>query len=78
MAKEFARSGANLALVARNEADLASARAQIGEESDARVTCYSCDVSNAEDISPAILIMTTLHKVLDKSQARLYNTVGHS
>jgi hypothetical protein len=26
----------------------------------------------------AILIMTTPHKVLDKSQARLYNTVGHS
>lgn len=51
MAREFARSGANLALVARNETDLASARAQIGEESDARVTCYSCDVSNAEDIS---------------------------
>jgi DNA replication protein DnaC len=28
--------------------------------------------------APAILIMTTLHKVLDKNQARLYNTVGHS
>jgi len=27
---------------------------------------------------PAILIMTTLHKVLDKSQARLYNTVGNT
>jgi hypothetical protein len=26
----------------------------------------------------AILIMTTLHKVLHKSQARLYNTVGNT
>jgi len=26
----------------------------------------------------AILIMTTLHKVLDKSQARLYNTMGNT
>jgi hypothetical protein len=26
----------------------------------------------------AILIMTTLHKVLDKSRARLYNTVGNT
>ncbi len=26
----------------------------------------------------AILIMTTLHKVLDKNQAYLYNTVGHT
>ena len=26
----------------------------------------------------AILIMTPAHKVLDKSQAHLYNTVGHS
>jgi len=51
IAREFARSGANVALVARNEADLASARATINEESDARVACYSCDVSNDEDIA---------------------------
>jgi hypothetical protein len=31
-----------------------------------------------EVMVPAILIMTTLHKMLDKSQARLYNTVGYT
>jgi hypothetical protein len=33
---------------------------------------------NLNLVYAAILIMTTLHKVLNKSQARLYNKVGHT
>ena len=36
---------------------------------------YPPYIMRIADKQPAILIMTTLHKVLDKSQARLYNKV---
>ena len=50
MAKELAVSGADLALVARNVDDLESAKAAVGELCEARVECYSCDVSDGEQI----------------------------
>ena len=51
MAKEFAASGANVAILARNRDSLAEAQAIASEGASGRVETFSCDVSKAEDIS---------------------------
>ena len=51
MAQEFASSGAEVALVARTEADLLSAVEQIEARTGMKVKGFACDVSNAAQIS---------------------------
>ena len=50
MAKEFAKSGANVALVARRADVLADAKADIEAASSTRIGAYVCDVSDANAI----------------------------
>src|SRR5215475_13563805 len=54
MAKEFAASGASMALLARKADALASAKAEVAKaagKSNAKVEAYSCDVSKAQPIA---------------------------
>ena len=51
MAKEFAASGANVAILARNRNSLAEAQAIASEGASGRVETFSCDVSKADDVS---------------------------
>ena len=51
MAKEFAASGANVAILARNRDSLAEAQAIASEGASGKVATFSCDVSKADDIS---------------------------
>ncbi|WP_275559393.1 SDR family oxidoreductase [Streptomyces sp. 5-6(2022)] len=53
MAKEFAASGANVAILARNPDTLAEARAVASAGTQGRVESFSCDVSKAADIQKA-------------------------
>jgi NAD(P)-dependent dehydrogenase (short-subunit alcohol dehydrogenase family) len=58
MAKEFAASGADVAILARDPATLAEAEAAVKENAKAKVAGFQCDVSKAEDINrtvPAVL-----------------------
>lgn len=50
MAKEFAASGANVAILARNPDTLAEAKATASAGASGRVETFSCDVAKAEDI----------------------------
>jgi len=50
MAKEFAASGADVAILARDPAGLAEAKAQVSEKAKGKVATFSCDVSKDEDI----------------------------
>lgn len=51
MAKEFAASGANVAILARNPDTLAEAKAYASEGAAGRVETFSCDVAKAGDIN---------------------------
>ncbi|MDE0815162.1 MAG: SDR family oxidoreductase [Alphaproteobacteria bacterium] len=51
MAKEFAKSGANVALVARRADVLADAKADIQAVSSTKIGAYVCDVSDANAIA---------------------------
>jgi len=51
MAKEFAKSGANVALVARRADVLADAKADIEAVSSTKIGAYVCDVSDANAIA---------------------------
>ena len=54
MAKEFAASGASVALLARKAAVLASAKAEVGKaagKANTKIEAYSCDVSKAAPIA---------------------------
>ncbi|WP_328611578.1 SDR family oxidoreductase [Amycolatopsis sp. NBC_00345] len=53
MAKEFAASGANVAILARNPDTLAEAKAAVSAGAQGRVETFSCDVSQAADIRKA-------------------------
>ncbi|MGY8958551.1 MAG: SDR family oxidoreductase [Alphaproteobacteria bacterium] len=53
MAREFAKSGANVALVARRADVLAKAKASIEAESSVKVGTYVCDVSDPAAIATA-------------------------
>lgn len=50
VAREFAREGCHLHLVARTAADLESARARIREECDVRIECHALDLGAAASI----------------------------
>ena len=50
MAKEFAASGADVAILARDPASLAEAKTIASTGARGRVATFSCDVSKAEDI----------------------------
>jgi 3-oxoacyl-[acyl-carrier protein] reductase len=51
MAKEFAASGANVAILARGAESLAEAQAIASEGASGKVATFQCDVSKADDIS---------------------------
>jgi 3-oxoacyl-[acyl-carrier protein] reductase len=51
MAKEFAASGANVAILARGAESLAEAEAIASEGASGQVATFQCDVSKADDIS---------------------------
>ena len=51
MAKEFASSGGNVAILARNPDGLAEARAIASDGASGKVATFPCDVSKAEDIN---------------------------
>jgi 3-oxoacyl-[acyl-carrier protein] reductase len=54
MAKEFAASGASVALLARKADVLASAKAEVGKaagKANTKIEAYSCDVSKAAPIA---------------------------
>lgn len=51
VAKEFAASGANVAILARNPDTLAEAKAAASASASGRVETFSCDVSKADDIN---------------------------
>src|ERR1700754_590834 len=53
MAKEFAASGADVAILARNPDSLAEAKAIASAGARGRVETFSCDVSQAADIRNA-------------------------
>ena len=58
MAKEFAASGANVAILARTADTLAAAKAIASDGASGRVETFQCDVSKAEDINrtvPAVM-----------------------
>ena len=67
MAKEFAASGASVALLARKADVLASAKAEVQKaagKSNGRFEAYSCDVSKAQPIIDTIKkVQTDLGKV---------------
>jgi 3-oxoacyl-[acyl-carrier protein] reductase len=53
MATEFAASGASVAMLARREGALASAKAEVAKaagETNAKIETYSCDVSEAHQV----------------------------
>jgi 3-oxoacyl-[acyl-carrier protein] reductase len=51
MAKEFAASGANVAILARDPGGLAEAEATVKAGASGKVATFACDVSKAADIS---------------------------
>jgi 3-oxoacyl-[acyl-carrier protein] reductase len=54
MAKEFAASGADVAILARDPAGLAEAKTQVMEHAKAKVATFQCDVSKDDDIKQAV------------------------
>jgi 3-oxoacyl-[acyl-carrier protein] reductase len=54
MAKEFAASGADVAILARDPAGLAEAKAQVIEGAKAKVATFQCDVSKDDDIKKTV------------------------
>ncbi len=64
MACEFAASGANVAILARDPASLAEAQARAGEGAAGKVVAFQCDVSKAADIDKTIPeVMSTFGQV---------------
>ena len=58
MAKEFAASGAHVAILARNPETLAEAKAIASEGASGKVATFQCDVSKAGDISKTFEAVT--------------------
>jgi 3-oxoacyl-[acyl-carrier protein] reductase len=65
MAKEFAASGADVAILARDPAGLAEAKAQVSAGAKGgKVATFQCDVSKDEDIKKTVLaVMSAFGKV---------------
>src|ERR1700733_2191480 len=53
MAKEFAASGANVAILARSPESLAEAEAIASDGASGKVASFQCDVSKADEVSKA-------------------------
>src|ERR1035438_5843932 len=54
MAREFAASGADVAILARDPAGLAEAKAEVSKGAKAKVATFQCDVSKDDDIKKAV------------------------
>src|ERR1700760_3108621 len=65
MAKEFAASGANVAILARNPDSLAEAQAIASQGASGRVETFSCDVSKSDEISKTFEAVTKAFKHVD-------------
>jgi NAD(P)-dependent dehydrogenase (short-subunit alcohol dehydrogenase family) len=64
MAKEFAASGANVAMLARSADTLAEAQAIASEGASGKVATFQCDVSKANDIAKTFDdVVRTFHHV---------------
>jgi 3-oxoacyl-[acyl-carrier protein] reductase len=64
MAKEFAASGANVAILARNKDTLAEAQAIASDGATGKVATVPCDVSKADDIAKTFeAVVRTFGKV---------------
>ena len=64
MAREFAASGANVAILARDPASLAEAKAEASRGAKGRVETFACDVSKADDIAKTVdAVMAAFGKV---------------
>ncbi len=64
MAKEFAASGANVAILARSADGLAEAKAAASAGASGKVETFQCDVSKADDISKTFAaVVATFGKV---------------
>jgi 3-oxoacyl-[acyl-carrier protein] reductase len=64
MAKEFAASGANVAILARSPDGLAEAKAIVSDGASGKVVTFQCDVSRAEDITKTVAdVIKTFGKV---------------
>ncbi len=64
MAKEFAASGANVAILARSPDGLAEAKAVVSDGASGKVATFQCDVSKAEDITKTFdAVVKTFGKV---------------
>ena len=64
MAKEFASSGADVAILARDPAGLAEAKAAVEPMAKGKVATFQCDVAKAEDINKAYAgVMSAFGKV---------------
>jgi 3-oxoacyl-[acyl-carrier protein] reductase len=65
MAKEFAASGANVAILARNRDSLDEAQAIASEGASGRVETFSCDVSKPDEISKTFEAVIKTFKHVD-------------
>jgi NAD(P)-dependent dehydrogenase (short-subunit alcohol dehydrogenase family) len=74
MATRFAASGADVAILARNEGDLAAGRREIEKTAKGRVAALACDVSKAADIRKAYDAVMAAHGKIDI----LVNNAGQS
>jgi len=64
MATEFAASGANVAILARNPDGLAEAEASASKGASGKVKGFACDVSKADDINKTFAaVVATFGKV---------------
>ncbi|HYZ23086.1 MAG TPA: SDR family NAD(P)-dependent oxidoreductase, partial [Rhodopila sp.] len=74
MATEFAASGANVAILARNPDTLAEAKATASAHASGKVETFSCDVSKAADIQRTFDAVTRTFGQVDI----LINNAGQS
>ena len=74
MATEFAASGANVAILARDPASMAEAKAIASKGAKTRVETFQCDVSKAEDINKTFAAVTAAFGKVDI----LVNNAGQS
>jgi 3-oxoacyl-[acyl-carrier protein] reductase len=64
MAKEFAASGANVAILARNPDGLAEAKAAVEATASGKVATFQCDVSKAADVTKTVAdVIKTFGKI---------------
>ncbi len=72
MAKEFAASGANVAILARSADTLAEAKAIASDGASGKVATFQCDVSKAGEISATF----DAAAVISRSHSERYKPLG--